>query len=185
VTEVEGIPCTTLARTLLDLAAVVPYRELRAAVTQAEVRRAFDLNAIKAVIARNRGRRGVARLRTAISQHDPLDQRTRSKLERRFLALCRAEGLPMPEVNALLVLAGQSLEPDFLWRDDRLILETDGFETHGTRTAFEEDRCRDQRLKAEGWEVIRCTWRQVRDDGDSLIRVVRAIRSRRSPRRRA
>jgi hypothetical protein len=170
--EVRGIPCTSLARTLLDLAAVVSSRELRNAITQAEVERAFDLTAVREVIERSRRRRGVARLRQAISEHDPRDERTRGKLERRFLAFCRHFGLPLPEVNVPLVIDDVQLEVDFLWRDARLVVETDDRYSHFTLTAFEKDRRRDQRLKLAGWEVIRCTWHQVVDDPGELSKTL-------------
>ena len=106
------------------------------------------------LIARSRGRRGVARLRLAIAEHDPNDQFARRELERLFLRLCRQARLPRPEVNAPLLLSDGPVEADFLWRDARLIVEADGRQTHGTVTAFENDRRRDQRLKFAGWDVI-------------------------------
>jgi len=173
--EIRGIPCTSVARTLLDLAAVVPIRELRNAVTQAEVERVFDLNAVREVIGRSRRRRGVARLRQVVATHDPRDEYARSELERRFLALCRKAGLPLPEVNVSLPLNGDRLEVDFLWRDARLIVETDGRRSHHTLAAFESDRRRDQRLKLTGYEVIRCTWNQVTEDPIELTQTLRAL----------
>ena len=175
---VGGVPRTTVARTLLDLAAVVTPGELRNAVTQTEVLRIFDLTAMREVISRNRGRRGVARLRRALGEHDPRDERTRGKLERRFLAFCRRANLPLPEVNIPLIVDGLQVEADFLWRDARLIVESDDRRSHFTITAFEKDRRRDQRLKIAGWEVIRCTWRQVSDDPTGLARVIRILIAR-------
>jgi predicted transcriptional regulator of viral defense system len=177
-TEVDGVPCTTFARTLLDLAAVVTFRELRNAVTQAEVRRVFDLMALRELIARSCGRRGVARLRRAIAEHDPRDERTRGELERSFLALCRGAELPLPEVNIPLVVDGIQVEADFLWRDARLVVEADDRGSHHTVTAFEKDRRRDQHLKIAGWEVIRCTWRQVFDNPTGLSRTIRLLHAR-------
>ena len=174
-TAVDEIPCTTLARTLLDLAAVVRPDELRKAITQAEVRRVFDLVALQEVIARSRGRRGVARLRTAIVEHDPREERSRGELEREFLAFCRAAALPPPEVNVPLHIEGRQLEADFLWRDAGLIVETDDRRSHFTIAAFESDRRRDQRLKIAGWEVIRCTWHQVIDDPHELAQAIRSL----------
>jgi len=174
-TEVEGIPCTTVAKILLDMAAVVTMRELRNAVTQAEVQRIFDLTEMDELLRRSRGRRGVARMRLVIAEYDPREEMAREELERRFLELCREGGLPMPEVNPPLLLGGFPIEPDFLWREARLIVETDGRQTHGTPTAFERDRRRDQHLKRDGWEVIRCTWHQVVDDPDDLQRTIRTL----------
>ncbi len=177
----RDVPCTTVARTLLDLAGVVRPRQLRHAITEAEILRLFDLGAVREVIDRGRGRRGVARLRLAIASHDPREERARRGLERRFLGLCRRSGLPAPEVNGLLMLGGGPVQPDFLWRDARLIVETDGRATHLTVRAFEEDRRRDQRLKLAGWDVLRCTWTQVTDEPESLIRTIRTILSHRTP----
>jgi len=179
-TIVEGVPCTSVARTLLDLAAVVSYRELRHAVTQAEVTRRFDLASMRELLARSRRRRGVARLRTAIALHDPREQLTRRELEAKFLDLCRSSGLPLPEVNSHLLVEGISMMPDFLWRDAGLIVEADSRKFHGTVTAFEADRQRDQRLTAAGWTVIRCTWRQVLDEPERLSRTIRSLLARKA-----
>lgn len=133
------------------------------------------------MIGRSRRRRGVARLRLAIASHDPRDERAREGLERRFLDLCRRAELPPPEVNGLLLIEGVPLQPDFLWREVRLIVETDGRATHGTTRAFEEDRRRDQRLKLAGWDVIRCTWTQVTTEPEPLIRTIRTLLTRQTP----
>jgi very-short-patch-repair endonuclease/predicted transcriptional regulator of viral defense system len=182
-TSVQGIPCTSVSRTLLDLAAVVSNRALRSAVKQAEVEGLFDLHEMNELLARSRGRRGVARLRTAIALHDPREQLTRRELEERLFDLCR--GLEQPEVNGHLVVNGISMMPDFLWRDARLIVEADSRRVHGTVTAFEEDRRRDQVLTGAGWTVIRCTWRQVLDEPERLRRTIRSLLSRNKASRRA
>lgn len=176
-TVVDGIPCISLARTLLDLAATESPRTLRHAVTQAEVERVFDLRAINELLRRSRGRRGVARLRLAIAHHDPREQDARRELEKRFLALCRKFGLPAPEVNGHLVVDGISMMPDFIWRDAGLIVEADSRRVHGTVTAFEKDRLRDQRLAAAGWTVIRITWRQVVREPERLLKTLRSLLS--------
>jgi very-short-patch-repair endonuclease len=91
-----------------------------------------------------------------------------------FLRLCSRAGLPRPEVNVPLEAAGLRLRPDFLWREARLIIETDSREFHGTASAFELDREREQRFFAAGWQVVRCTWRQVERNPHALIRLLRA-----------
>jgi len=181
-TRVDGIPCTSVSRTLLDLAAVVSYRGLRYAVKQAEVEGLFDLTEMNELLGRSRGRRGVARLRMAIALHEPREQLTRRELEERFFDLCREAGLPLPEVNAHLVVGGISMMPDFLWHGAGLIVEADSRKVHGTVAAFEEDRRRDQRLTAAGWTVIRCTWRQVLDEPERLANTIRSLLA--SPSRR-
>lgn len=170
----HGIPCTTVARTLLDLAATLPRWELRKAAAEAEVLALLDVTKVRALIRHCRGRRGVARLRLCIDELDPSTKRTRSELERMFLALCRRSGLPPPEVNVPLDAAGLRLRPDFLWRDARLIIEADSRQFHGTRSAFELDRHREQRFFAAGWQVVRCTWRQVEHNPRELICLLRA-----------
>jgi hypothetical protein len=157
------------------LAAVVSYRELRYAVKQAEVEGLFDLTEMTELLRRSRGRRGVVRLRMAIALHDPQEQLTRRGLEERFFDLYRAMGIPLPEVNGHLVVNGISMMPDFLWRDARLIVEADSRRVHGTVSAFEEDRRRDQLLTAAGWTVIRCTWRQVLDEPERLASTIRSL----------
>jgi very-short-patch-repair endonuclease len=177
---VGGIPCTSIARTLLDLAGSKD-RGLRRAITQAEVERKFDLGEVEELLRRSRGRRGVRRLRLGISLHDPREQLTRRELEARFLDLCRRYGLRLPEVNGHLVIDGLSMMPDFVWRDAGLIVEADSRRVHGTVTAFEKDRRRDQLLTAAGWTVIRVTWRQVIDEPQAISRTVRTLLSRATP----
>ncbi|HKB52198.1 MAG TPA: type IV toxin-antitoxin system AbiEi family antitoxin domain-containing protein [Solirubrobacterales bacterium] len=183
-TSIRGIPCSSVARTLLDLAGMVSVSELRREISQAEVLRIFDLAAVEALIGRSRGRRGVARLRMIISELSPRTGRTRSYLERRFLAMCERAMIPPPEVNCKLDLGNERLTPDFLWRDTRLIVETDGRETHDTASAFEEDRRRDQVFGAAGWQVIRCTWRQVLDEPARVASTISTVLAS-TPRRRA
>ena len=178
---VNGVPCTSVARTLLDLAGSKD-RGLRHAITQAEVERKFDLTEVEELLRRSKGRRGVRRLRLAIALHDPREQLTRRELEARFLDLCRRYGLRPPEVNGHLAVDGISVMPDFIWRDARLIVEADSRRVHGTVAAFEKDRRRDQLLTAAGWTVIRCTWRQVLDEPEALVATVRTLLSRNHPR---
>jgi hypothetical protein len=141
VTRRQGIPVTSVARTLLDIQA--GPKEIEAA----EQRRLFDLTSLQAAVQGNPGRRKV--------EVDGEPAFTRSGLEHAFLALC--EGLPQPRVNAWV----GAYEVDFLWPEHRLIVETDGRETHGTRAAFERDRARDAQLTARGFRVVRFTYKQV------------------------
>jgi predicted transcriptional regulator of viral defense system len=171
---VDGIPSTTVARTLLDLAEVVDRRGLERAVEQAEFLRIFDLRAVEDVLGRANGRPGAAVLRAVLADlSEPA--LTKSGLEEDFLALCEAAGVPRPEVNAeLIVDDGPAIEVDFLWRGRRLAIETDAFGTHGTRQSFERDRLRDQRLKLP--DTTRCASPTARS------RAIPAAWSRHSPR---
>jgi very-short-patch-repair endonuclease len=160
---------------LLDLAGVVRIGELQNAFTQAEILRVLDLAALREVIGRSRGRRGVARLRLVIDEHDPRSERANPGLERAFLAICRRANLPAPEVNVPVDLPDRRIVADFLWRDRHLIVETDDRKSHQTPSAFERDRRRDQQLTLAGWRVVRCTWRQVTGEPEQLVAAVRAL----------
>jgi very-short-patch-repair endonuclease len=100
----------------------------------------------------------------------PLD-RTRSDLERSFLRLCERNRLPPPENN--IEVAGMEL--DFLWRASKVVVETDGYPFHGNRIAFEEDRKRDLRLRALGYQVIRLSYFQVTEEGRDIAATLRPL----------
>jgi very-short-patch-repair endonuclease len=167
VTEVDGIPVTTVGRTLLDLAAVLPHAQIGRAIDRAEALQLTDVLPLDALLERHRGQRGTAALRERL-ERGIKPALTRSELEDRFLAFLDAHGLPRPEVNSHLQLGDRFIEADFLWREQRLIVELDGHETHGTRAAFERDRERDRILQAHGWRVVRITWRQLHDDPGTI-----------------
>ncbi|MGI8594988.1 MAG: endonuclease domain-containing protein [Solirubrobacteraceae bacterium] len=150
-------------------------RALERGVERAESMRLFDLTALNAVLARANGRRGAPALRDVLARYDAGSELTRSELERRFLDLCRAAIVPPPRVNAPVELAGCQPEADFAWPEHRLIVETDGHETHGTREAFERDRRRDQRLIRAGWRVVRFTWRQVVHEPREVTATLQAL----------
>jgi hypothetical protein len=178
VTVVDGIPCTTVARTLLDLAEVVDQRGVERAFDQAEVKRLFDLRAVQGVLARSNGRRGAAVVRRVLAGYEG-PSLTDRELEERFFAICRAAGIPKPEVNQWIVLEDGAVKADFLWRSEGLVVETDGWASHGTRRAFENDRRRDRRLRLAGYEVVRFTWRDILDEPDEVGRVVARLLARR------
>jgi very-short-patch-repair endonuclease len=100
--------------------------------------------------------------------------RTRSDLEARFIAVIRRRRLPQPEVNARV----DRFVVDFLWAEPRLIVEVDGWESHRTRSAFEEDRARDARLKLLGSDVLRFTWRRIETDAAAVTAAIRGMLAR-------
>jgi very-short-patch-repair endonuclease len=158
-TSHHGIPITTVPKTLLDLAATVRADRLERALAQAEHLRLYDHRAITDLLARSNGHRGTAALAAASARQEP--RLTRSELEARFLKLVRNAGLPEPLVNLTLTAPDHPrLEVDFCWPTHRLIVETDGWDTHHTKAAFERDRRRDAALTANGWRVVRFTWRE-------------------------
>jgi very-short-patch-repair endonuclease len=163
----EGIPITTIARTLLDLAATVRADRLERALAQAERLQLYDHRAITDVIARTNGHRGTRTLKRATA-HEP--KLTRSELEARFLALARAAGLTEPEVNSsLAALDHKAKEVDFHFPAHHLVVETDGWETHGTKSAFKNDRRKDAALTAAGYRVMRFTYDDVVYEPDTVV----------------
>jgi AbiEi antitoxin C-terminal domain/Transcriptional regulator, AbiEi antitoxin/Protein of unknown function (DUF559) len=170
-TTPHGIPTTTPARTLLDLAEVVPRRALEKAADQAEALRLFDLDALARVLRAHPHRHGAARLRGLLATYAIGEQFTRSELEERFLALCERHGIPAPRVNTRVA----GLEVDFFWPQANLVAELDGHTHHGTRAAFERDRERDAHLLLQGVRTIRITRRRLATEPEATARLVLAL----------
>jgi very-short-patch-repair endonuclease len=174
ITTVHGIPVTTVARTLVDLAGTVPRDHLTRAVKEAERRRNFDLKAVEATLARTRGRRGPGHraLREAIAEYVALGlSASLSPLEDAFLRLTRDAGLPRPATNAHI----EGFQVDAVWHAPRIAVELDSWQHHHDRHAFERDRERDATLTAAGWRVVRFTYRQVTSRPDSVIETLRRL----------
>lgn len=170
----RGIPVTTVARTLLDLACVLRPAALQRATGQAEALRLFDLRAVEAVLRAHRGRAGTAALARILGAEPVM---TRSDLEARFLDLCADHDIPRPRVNARV----GPYEVDFLWPAQRLIAETDGRRYHGSGTAYENDRYRDAQLLIAGYHVVRFTFRQVTEEPRFVARTLRSLLRARTP----
>jgi len=174
--RIDNIPCTTLARTLLDIAEDATQRDVERALDHAEQARRLDMRAIDDVLERASGRRGAAVLRAVLAEHRIGSTPTRNVLEGTFLRICRDIGAPPDAVNHWIAFPqGSGAEADFLWRAQRLIVEADGRDPHTTRRAFESDRRRDQRLMLLGWRVVRFTWRQVMFEPDAVARTMRGL----------
>jgi very-short-patch-repair endonuclease len=186
ITTEAGIPVTNPARTLLDLAAVLPPQQLGHALNEAEIRRLASPTPLDALIARHPRRKGTQALRSALDQQRQTGETfTRSNFETAFLDFAERHGLPRPKMNHPL----GPYEPDALWPDHRLIVELDSYAIHTTREAFEQDRARDRALTLAGYRVVRVTWRQLNTDADALAQQLsrlmqeRATRKPRSARR--
>jgi very-short-patch-repair endonuclease len=159
-----GIPVTAPARTILDLAAVVSSRDLERALAEVHARRLAQRSELVALLARLPRRPGVAAFRPLI-ESDSAPALTRSEAEERLLALIRAAELPAADVNVRI--GGH--EVDFLWRNQGLVVEVDGFSFHSSRAAFERDRLRDAELGAQGFRVMRVTWRQIARKPEAVV----------------
>jgi very-short-patch-repair endonuclease len=166
----QGIPVTTAARTLLDLAATLDLRQLERAFNEAEVQNLGAETSVADLLDRYPHHRGTTNLRTLL-----LNARssTRSELEAEFLAFLDHHRLPRPETNTII----EGMEVDAAWREHHLIVELDGYAHHGTRAAFEADRRRDRKLIAAGWTVLRVTWRDLTELRHELAAQIRALLS--------
>jgi hypothetical protein len=152
----HGIVVTTPARTIVDLADVVTKRRtLERAIDEADYLRLDWSDA-----APRRGRTGSGLLTSVLAVHEPGTTRTLSQFEEAFLVFCDCRGFPRPEVNCCI----EGYVCDFVWREQRVIVETDGWQAHGTRRARERDPVRDAELQLAGWKVLRITWRRFAED---------------------
>lgn len=176
----RGIPVTTVERTLLDLGAV-DARRVPKALEQAEVLQLLDVSALQRLVDEHPRRPGTCAIRSALASAARSRGITRSELEDRFRGLLVDAQLPPAELNAVIELGSLVIEADAAWRDQRLIVELDGYAYHRTGAAFERDRARDRAAVAAGWRVVRITWRQLADDPDGVVRDLRGALSLRSP----
>jgi very-short-patch-repair endonuclease len=143
-----GIPVTSPSRTLVDLAHVLPFDELVAAVREAQFLRLFDRRAIDDALTR-RPSTALARLLPAAV--------TQSEMERRFLWICTRHGLPAPECQHTI----GAKRYDFAWPHARVVVETDGWQAHGIPFAFQADRTSSNALQLAGWLILRFTWEDL------------------------
>ena len=155
-TRRRGIPVTTLARTLIDVAPILGERDLKAAIREAEYRHGLDIGLLRRGLEGSGRSPKRGRLRRTLDLWVPGIGLTRSELEASFLELCGSGGLSLPRPQARV----GDYRPDFLWADIRLVVEVDGYGAHRGRVAFQDDRARD-RTKAAGYEVLRFTWAEV------------------------
>jgi very-short-patch-repair endonuclease len=170
VTTVDGIPVTSVARTLLDLAAVLYYDALVRVIEQAERIQVFNLKAIDAVLARAGGHRGVRKLKRALKAYRP-PPTTKSGLERRMLRKYHVAGVPEPLINTMVA----GYEADQYFPDARLVVEVDGRPYHNSPRAFETDRIKDAAWQKAGEAVIRITDERMETDMDGAISDIIAL----------
>jgi len=169
--EIDGIPLTSVARTLLDLAEVVSDTELRRAYEAAERLRVLDIRAVNELLDRSNGRRGVGAL-LALLDYDPepaVD--SKSTLESMFLKLVREAGLPLPQLNVLV----EGYLVDAYWPRAGLVVELQSYEHHAHRQAFERDNSKLTRLQVAGHAVLPLTHRKLRDQPGEVVGAVRTM----------
>jgi predicted transcriptional regulator of viral defense system/very-short-patch-repair endonuclease len=173
---VDGIPVTSLARTMLDLAPTEPTRRLHQMMDRAEERKTFDLRRFDRLLARAGGHPGRVKLRDALDTFKPEHVVLRSDLERRFHTLVIAAGLPTPQTNVVV----EGYELDCYWEAEGFAVELDVYATHGSPLSFEADREREDDLLLAGIELIRVTGiRLDREPRETIARVGAHLERRR------
>jgi very-short-patch-repair endonuclease len=166
----EGIPVTSVARTALDLAAVLRFRSLRRLLRRSEELNVFDLTDFRSILSRNQGHRGAAPLGKALAIYEP-PRFTRSEFEREFAARAEQGGLPPFATN--FNAAGYEL--DVYWPELRFAVELDVYATHGGHESFEEDRRRDEELKLAGIELTHVTGHRLEREPRQVIERIRRL----------
>jgi very-short-patch-repair endonuclease len=167
---IDGIPVTSLNRTVLDLSELQSRQRVRSTLEAVQRRDLLDKPALDALIDRTPGR-NLHHLRAALNEiHDEAPW-TQSELETRFLEVIRAAGLPEPSVNVVV----HDEVVDFYWPGAQLIVEVDGYAFHKGRRAFEQDRARDLKLRVAGEHVIRITHRVIEHETIGLVADLRRL----------
>jgi very-short-patch-repair endonuclease len=174
--ERSGIPVMSIERTLLSLASVYTPRQLESAYLRAVRTGTLDHRALRLVLDRGPGWRGIGALRKLASQGGTIEPRTKSVLEDRFLVLCRGAGIRKPEVNRTV----EGIEVDCAWLEEKLVVELDGFRYHSDPFSFQRDRDRDARLSLNGYHVVRFTYQQVTREPALVMEVVASLLSNRA-----
>jgi len=166
ITQIDGLPITTPARTVLDLAADgLRGRKLEAVLDQAE-RKLLDFSDIEGVLRRCHRQPGTAALRTVLERYAPGSVDTRSRLEEMCIELCDGHGIPRPSTN--VVVAGRTR--DLFWPHAPLVVEADSYKWHRSPSRLSDDRQRDVELTLAGIPYVRFTYEQVVDRPDYVAR---------------
>jgi very-short-patch-repair endonuclease len=175
-TLAEGIPVTTVPRTIFDLAATERAEVVEAMLREAEYRQLRDRLSLRDLIARYPRRRGVSKLRAALARltEEPLGF-TRSSFEERFSSFLRRHRLPQPRFNDWILVGGRRYQADCHWPGSGEIVELDGWQGHGTRSAFRADRARDRSLRVAGYSVTRLTPNQLEDEPEKIAADLRCL----------
>jgi hypothetical protein len=180
----EGIRCTSPARTLVDSAGVLGVSSLRRMVERSAVLKLLDLDALDKAMYAAKRRRGIRALRMILDDWRTADGTVpdvRSDFEALVLPRLISMGLARPSCNETLEVDGERLMVDFFWEPQRVVVETDGKQTHATPVAFERDRRRDQILIAGGYRVARATWDQMHGELDAVARRIARMLTQSGP----
>lgn len=176
----EGIPTTTIAQTVLDLAATEDFKLVRRALAVLDRRGELDLAALDAICGK--GRQGTTALRRALEVHRPELAYTNGALEEAFLYLCERFGLPIPRCNLWMF----GFPVDAYWPDHGLVVEVDGGPDHSSAAQRHRDRSKELTLRAHGLTVVRYDWTLVTSEpGEVAADLVRQLAAASPTRSRA
>jgi very-short-patch-repair endonuclease len=180
-TVIDGIPATTPARTLIDVAGQFPRHRFEDILDTAIVQRIVTVNRL-----RSRAedlwaprRNGCAIVLALLDDRDPKLARARNVWEAKALRMVRQVGLPAPEVNYRVRVGGRVRYLDLAWPDAKVAVEFDGFVPHSTRRVFDDDRVRQNDLVADGWIVFRVTASMLNDPTRAFAPIATAIAGKR------
>lgn len=174
ITLKSGIPCTTPSRTIVDVAGLVGPKLLAGTVEQAAVLRVLNVSEIDQILSESR-RRGTKKLNRVLEpwrRYSPRI-RLRSRMEAKMLPLLTHYSLPIPECNEKLKIGRETFEVDFLWREQRVVVETDGGRYHDNPVGQARDGHRNRALARAGFRVPRIGWEELRDEPDRAIAEIR------------
>jgi very-short-patch-repair endonuclease len=169
-----GIPCTTPSRTIVDVSRLASPKLLADTVEQAAVLEVLDVEEIDGILF-ERSRRGEKKLNRVLEpwrRYSP-SVRLRSRMEAKMLPLLTHQALPIPECNEKLQVEGETFEVDFLWRKQKVVVETDGGRFHDNPIAQARDAHRNRVLARAGYRVPRIGWDELRDEPDRAIAEIR------------
>ena len=173
VAEVDGIPVTSLAWTVVDYAAIANQLQVRSVLEAMERRGLYIGRELDELLERTPNRKGVKTLRAAIADMTGPAPWLQSVLEETFRELVRGSDLPDYEANA--IVEGECV--DALWREERVIVELDGYAFHKSRAQFEADRRRDAKLTVAGYRVLRVTQQRLQNEPEAVLAELRALLS--------
>ncbi|HWC48477.1 MAG TPA: DUF559 domain-containing protein [Solirubrobacterales bacterium] len=172
----EGVPVTSVHRTIFDLAASADLDAMLAMIKEAEYLNRWDRLSLPDLLERYPGKRGTRTVRAALERlKEEPPGRKRSKLEERFAPFLRRHHLPLPRFNDWILLGAKRYRVDCYWPGTNRIVELDGWEGHRTRSAFRDDRERNRRLTAAGYTVTRLTWNQLDDELEAVASDLRQL----------
>jgi hypothetical protein len=168
--ETDGIPVTSVAKTLIDLAPFAHKDTLARAWDEGARLELFTHDDIVAVRARSRGKRGLAKIDALIADRRPLPPVTRSTLEIMFVEFCQRYGLPAPAMNTWI----GKYEVDAAWHDELVAVELDS-RYHDNEGSFERDPIRDADLQVARYRILRITYRRLLAQPDALAQSIRDL----------